>query len=63
MIRSRHLECEVEVDGGIYVETAPRVVEAGADVLVAGSAAFDSKEGVVAAIRNLLRSATRNPRS
>ena len=61
MIRARHLECEVEVDGGINVETAPLVVEAGADVLVAGSAAFDSKEGVVAAIRNLLKSATPNP--
>jgi ribulose-phosphate 3-epimerase len=61
MIRARHLECEVEVDGGINVETAPRVVEAGADVLVAGSAVFDSKEGVVAAIRNLLKSATPNP--
>jgi len=62
MLRARRLECEVEVDGGINVETAPHVVEAGADVLVAGSAVFDSKEGVVAAIRNLLKSATPNPR-
>ena len=30
----------IEVDGGISVETAPRVVAAGANVLVAGSAAF-----------------------
>ncbi len=30
----------VEVDGGITPTTAPRVVEAGADVLVAGSAVF-----------------------
>ena len=30
----------IEVDGGIAVETAPRVVAAGANVLVAGSAAF-----------------------
>jgi ribulose-phosphate 3-epimerase len=30
----------VEVDGGINVDTAPLVVEAGADVLVAGSAVF-----------------------
>lgn len=30
----------LEVDGGINAETAPRVIEAGADVLVAGSAVF-----------------------
>ncbi|AWB45159.1 ribulose-phosphate 3-epimerase [Paenibacillus sp. CAA11] len=33
-------ELHVEVDGGITAETAPLVVEAGADVLVAGSAVF-----------------------
>jgi ribulose-phosphate 3-epimerase len=30
----------IEVDGGVTVETAPKVVAAGADVLVAGSAVF-----------------------
>ncbi|MFV0297124.1 MAG: ribulose-phosphate 3-epimerase [Hyphomicrobiaceae bacterium] len=30
----------IEIDGGVTAETAPLVVEAGADVLVAGSAAF-----------------------
>lgn len=30
----------IEVDGGVNVETAPLVAEAGADVLVAGSAVF-----------------------
>jgi ribulose-phosphate 3-epimerase len=30
----------IEIDGGITAETAPAVVRAGADVLVAGSAAF-----------------------
>jgi ribulose-phosphate 3-epimerase len=30
----------LEVDGGVTVETAPRVAAAGADVLVAGSAVF-----------------------
>ncbi|WP_119071020.1 ribulose-phosphate 3-epimerase [Rubrobacter indicoceani] len=33
-------DAPVEVDGGITAETAPRVVEAGARVLVAGSAVF-----------------------
>ncbi len=41
------------VDGGITAETAPAVVRAGADVLVAGSAIFRAPEGVCAAIRRL----------
>ncbi len=41
------------VDGGITAETAPAVVRAGADVLVAGSAIFRAPEGVRAAIRRL----------
>lgn len=32
--------CELEVDGGIDTKTAPLVVDAGANVLVAGSAVF-----------------------
>ena len=55
-IRERDLDCEVEVDGGINHRTARLVVEAGADVLVAGSAVFDWKEGVSAAIQGLLES-------
>jgi ribulose-phosphate 3-epimerase len=56
-IREQGLDCEVEVDGGINLETARWVVEAGADVLVAGAAVFDSKDGVAAAIQGLLASA------
>jgi ribulose-phosphate 3-epimerase len=52
-LRLRGRDCEVEVDGGINLETAFRVVEAGADVLVAGSAVYDCKEGVTAAIQQL----------
>lgn len=48
------LTCEVEVDGGINHETAPLAVEAGADVLVAGSSVFGSNDGVAAAIQSLL---------
>ena len=39
-------EIHIEIDGGVDPKTAPRVVEAGADVLVAGSAVF--KGGSVA---------------
>ena len=57
-ISRRNLNIEVEVDGGIYLETAPLVVEAGADVLVAGSAVFDPSDGVAVSIRKLLASAS-----
>ena len=40
--------CDVEVAGGIDVETAPLAVAAGANVLVAGSAIFGDGEGVAA---------------
>jgi len=60
-IRERGLNCEVEVDGGIHEETARLVVEAGADVLVAGSAVFGAKDGVAAAIRRLLAAAGAEP--
>ena len=33
-------DIDIEVDGGITVETAPLVAAAGANVLVAGSAVF-----------------------
>ena len=36
--------CELEVDGGINIETAKLVKEAGANVLVAGSAFFGAKD-------------------
>jgi ribulose-phosphate 3-epimerase len=44
---------EIEVDGGIDPDTAPRVVAAGASVLVAGHAIFDQPAGVAAAIKAL----------
>ncbi len=55
-IEERGLKCEVEVDGGINLDTAPLVVEAGADVLVAGSSVYGCKEGVAAAVQALLAS-------
>ena len=39
-IASRGLDVQLEVDGGIDPETAPRVVDAGATALVAGTALF-----------------------
>jgi ribulose-phosphate 3-epimerase len=45
--------CDLEVDGGIAATTAPLVVRAGANVLVAGSAIFRAGDGVMAAMRRL----------
>jgi ribulose-phosphate 3-epimerase len=45
--------CDLEVDGGIEPHTAPLVVEAGARVLVAGSAVFKAEGGVAAGIARL----------
>ena len=55
-IEQKGLDCEVEVDGGINIETAPLVVEAGADVLVAGSSVYGCRDGVAAGIQSLLAS-------
>lgn len=46
-------ECNLEVDGGIDIETAPLTVAAGANVLVAGTSIFGDKEGVAAAMKRL----------
>ena len=45
---------ELEVDGGINEETAPAVVDAGADVLVAGTAVFQHSDyaAAIAALRS-----------
>ena len=40
MIEERGLDTRIEVDGGINLSTAEEVLEAGADILVAGSAVF-----------------------
>ncbi|HKP52828.1 MAG TPA: ribulose-phosphate 3-epimerase [Chloroflexia bacterium] len=52
-IDRRGLTCAIEVDGGIHEETAPKVVEAGATLLVAGSAVYAAPDGVAAAIARL----------
>jgi ribulose-phosphate 3-epimerase len=47
------LAAELEVDGGINAEVAPRVVRAGARVLVAGAAVFNSGQTVSQALKKL----------
>lgn len=40
MINERGLDVDIQVDGGINVNTLPLVLEAGANIIVAGSAVF-----------------------
>ena len=55
LINAQNPACELEVDGGIDADTAPRVIEAGANVLVAGSAIFGKPDraAAIAALRGL----------
>jgi ribulose-phosphate 3-epimerase len=47
LLAEHHLRIPIAVDGGIYVDTAPLAVAAGATILVAGSSIFN-KTGSVA---------------
>lgn len=42
MIERKHLSTLIEVDGGVNLETGKKLLDAGADVLVAGSAVFNA---------------------
>ena len=55
MILKSNLPITIEVDGGINMSTAQLAVDAGAHILVAGSAIYDHQDGVQSAI-NMLRS-------
>ena len=46
MLNEKNLETDIQVDGGIYVENVREVLDAGANVIVAGSAVFrgDARE-------------------
>ncbi|MDI6864615.1 ribulose-phosphate 3-epimerase [Thermodesulfovibrio yellowstonii] len=44
MILSNKLQTVIEVDGGVKLENAKKIVQAGADILVMGSAFFEQKD-------------------
>lgn len=44
LIKSSGSKALIEIDGGVQGETAPRLIEAGADILVSGSYVFKSKD-------------------
>jgi ribulose-phosphate 3-epimerase len=55
MIDLQEIQCDIEVDGGIHETVVPLVVQAGANLLVAGSAVYNESESVAEAIARLLR--------
>ncbi|MHA4809853.1 ribulose-phosphate 3-epimerase [Flavitalea flava] len=55
MLLDKGLQLLIEIDGGVTLENAPGILRAGADVLVAGSTVFKSKDPK-ATIRSLKES-------
>ncbi len=45
MLNEKNLEIDIQVDGGIYVENVREVLDAGANVIVVGSAVFRGDAG------------------
>ena len=58
-LRSRYPSLNIEVDGGVSEKTIGQVAEAGANVIVAGSAVFGAADpaGVVRKLREVVDSA------
>jgi len=52
-LSDREIACDLEVDGGVNADTAPDVVSAGANVLVAATAVFKHPDGAAEGIRTL----------
>lgn len=53
MIDKKSLPIHLEVDGGISAETAPEVLKAGANMLVAGSSLYNQKDNFAEAVIQL----------
>ena len=45
MLQEKNLDTDIQVDGGIYVENVRKVLDAGANIIVAGSAVFRGDAG------------------
>ncbi|MBL7760603.1 MAG: ribulose-phosphate 3-epimerase [Sediminibacterium sp.] len=55
MITEKNAQTLIEIDGGVTLENAPSIIQAGADVLVAGNTVFKSADPVatIAALKAL----------
>ncbi len=56
ILDARNPRCDLEVDGGVDAHTAPKLVAAGARVLVAGTAVFGHSQGAAVGMQVLKRS-------
>lgn len=54
IIADENPDCLIQIDGGVNIENAPKLFEAGVNVLVAGSAVFNSPEPMTTISRMLL---------
>jgi ribulose-phosphate 3-epimerase len=54
MASERNPACEIEIDGGVEVDTIGAAYEAGARVFVAGTSVFDHPAGPAAGVRALI---------
>lgn len=50
MVKNEHLDVDIEVDGGINVETISSAVQSGANVMIGGSCIFKHDDGIKAGI-------------
>lgn len=55
MIQERNIHTHIEIDGGVTLQNAKSILDAGADVLVAGNTVFRSEDpiGTIAALKAL----------
>ena len=55
MISERSLNVKIEIDGGVTLENAKSIIDAGADILVAGNTVFKSKDpmATIDALKNI----------
>lgn len=55
MIDDNKLDVKIEIDGGVTLENAKEIIEAGADVLVAGNTVFRSEDpkGMIAKLKEM----------
>ena len=55
MIDERSLKVKIEIDGGVTLDNARSIIDAGADVLVAGNTVFRSADpkATIAALKSI----------
>jgi ribulose-phosphate 3-epimerase len=55
MIQERNLHTHIEIDGGVTLQNAKSILDAGADVLVAGNTVFRAEDPIatIAALKAL----------